>query len=689
MLGPITAASRPPPIARAPAATMPARRPRHPACRIASAGSPPFARPTAIGRQSAVRRSIPCPGWSLQRPSQWSYTVPGVTTPRASARRTVAPCRCHAIVAPSRSTPTASQRRVRLATTFAGSSSVRMPRLSDANGPSETPPCRVENATAYGPGASQWINSSPPLTVSSLRPCGEDRAGAFGELVAVVQRRVVDHHVEELSQRAAELGARLEAEPDEVAAVEGEVGEAMRAPTLLLDQRAKAIDLRKLVLAYLLAEQVRAAVRCEVEGELVAVVPQEAARGGGVCRQVVGAERVLADDRDDAANELRGIPEAVQDVARDPRSFAGVAARVWLERLPEVVEERCEPHRERIARVRGRLNDGEQVLVERQVLAGALLLEPDCGRELGNQLRQDAGVAHEPERLAGTGAEEELRELTQAVGGEPAADPLAGDDAHTPRVLAQLSQRLVVRLEIELRDEPQAADEAERVLLEAPRRDGPQDSGTQVALAAEGIDELAGRESPRDRVDREVAAAHVVLHGERRVGDDLEVVAAGSRRALGARRRELDPRRRERADAPLPREEPDADDAVRDDERLDLAVRSQPPQELVLVETGNEEVRVLRRAPEQLVSDGAADEVGVEVEAADEVFDCRLHGRILARRRPCPVPPCPVPGTGHGSTGRGGCVDFVAEPCRLPQMRHFSGRNGHVRCQAPDMPRPD
>src|SRR6185437_7302555 len=49
----------------------------------------------AIGMQSAVRSNIARPGSSLQRPSQWSYTVPGVTMPRASARVTFEPWRCH------------------------------------------------------------------------------------------------------------------------------------------------------------------------------------------------------------------------------------------------------------------------------------------------------------------------------------------------------------------------------------------------------------------------------------------------------------------------------------------------------------------------------------------------------------------------------------------------------------------
>src|SRR5207253_3212196 len=65
--------------------------------------------------------------------------------------------RCHAIVARSGLAPASAETRLRFSTTFAGSSSVRMPRFSDANGPSLTPPTRVVKATWYGPPASQRI----------------------------------------------------------------------------------------------------------------------------------------------------------------------------------------------------------------------------------------------------------------------------------------------------------------------------------------------------------------------------------------------------------------------------------------------------------------------------------------------------------------------------------------------------
>jgi hypothetical protein len=57
-----------------------------------------------------------------------------------------------------------------------------------------------------------------------------------------------------------------------------------------------------------------------------------------------------------------------------------------------------------------------------------------------------------------------------------------------------------------------------------------------------------------------------------------------------------------------------ADEPSRDDEVLDAAMRREPALQLLGVDTGDEEVRILRLDPEQLVADGAADDVGVELE---------------------------------------------------------------------------
>jgi hypothetical protein len=60
--------------------------------------------------------------------------------------------------------------------------------------------------------------------------------------------------------------------------------------------------------------------------------------------------------------------------------------------------------------------------------------------------------------------------------------------------------------------------------------------------------------------------------------------------------------------------QPHADEPSRDDEILDAPVRRETPLQLAGVDAGNEEVRVLRVEAEQLVADGAADDVRVELE---------------------------------------------------------------------------
>jgi len=48
--------------------------------------------------------------------------------------------------------------------------------------------------------------------------------------------------------------------------------------------------------------------------------------------------------------------------------------------------------------------------------------------------------------------------------------------------------------------------------------------------------------------------------------------------------------------------------------------------EAVVVDAGDDEVRVFRLEPQLLVPDGAADEVRVEAQASHEVLDCAVHG---------------------------------------------------------------
>ncbi len=102
-------------------------------------------------------------------------------------------------------------------------------------------------------------------------------------------------------------------------------------------------------------------------------------------------------------------------------------------------------------------------------MIAALLVEADRRLELRQDRHQHAGVAGQPERGCGAGAQQQLRQLPHAVSREAAADPLAGDEPDAARLLVHLSERLLVERETQLRHEPQAAHEAERILREASR----------------------------------------------------------------------------------------------------------------------------------------------------------------------------------------------------------------------------
>ena len=106
-----------------------------------------------------------------------------------------------------------------------------------------------------------------------------------------------------------------------------------------------------------------------------------------------------------------------------------------------------------------------------------------------------------------------------------------------------------------------------------------------------------------------------------------------SRRALGPRRRELDPGRRELSNRPVPRIEPDADELPVHLQVLDAAVwlerRAQPR----LVDARDEEVLVAMRDPEQLVAHGAPDDVGIEAEGANVGADLGGHRHLPDRPR--------------------------------------------------------
>src|SRR5206468_6442181 len=184
-----------------------------------------------------------------------------------------------------------------------------------------------------------------------------------------VQGRLVDDRVEEVVEDAPELRAWLEAKLDQVVSVDGEVAQPVRARQLVLDHFTEGgepfdlVERRRLSGAAALAEQVRVLVVDEVERELVAVAPQEAARPAGVALSRL--EHVTAHDPHDLPPERVRIPQPEQSPRGEVRAdlvvpMGGEAGpRVVVEasvrptpaddRLAEVVEERSEPHGQREA----------------------------------------------------------------------------------------------------------------------------------------------------------------------------------------------------------------------------------------------------------------------------------------------------------------------------------------------------
>jgi hypothetical protein len=258
----------------------------------------------------------------------------------------------------------------------------------------------------------------------------------------------------------------------------------------------------------------------------------------------------------------------------------------------EVVQERAQADLEPVACGRRVLDHREHVLVERQMLARAVLDVPGRGGELRQQVLEHAAVAGEPERLRGLGAEQQLRELAHPVAREPAADPLGRDVVDLGGPLAHLAERVLVRVEVELGDEAEPAHDPERVVAEARGRRRAKDPALEVGPPAERVEQLAGLEPPGHRVHREVAALHVLGERDRGVGDDLEVVPAGPGRALDARRRELEARGLEGPHGPIAREQADADPPIGDDEVLDAPVGLERGPELGVADPGDDEVEL-------------------------------------------------------------------------------------------------
>ncbi len=396
---------------------------------------------------------------------------------------------------------------------------------------------------------------------------------------------------------------------------------------LPLDKLGQAERAGKLFLVDVLRAQVSLLVRHEVAREPFTVVAQEPPREQLV--HVVRLEGVRRDEIDDVVAQPRRIAEPFQNPIGDARTLRGVFADVNV-RLAEVVQQRGQPNRQRHRRVR---DDCEGVLVDRSALALVLRVVADHRSELGDERHENAAIAREPQRLRDARAEQEPRQLAHAVRLEAAADALSGYESNARRFVDHLAQRLVVRREVELRDEAQAADDSQWILCERTRRNGSKHAVVEILLAVEGIDELVVGKPARDRIHRKVAPGEVVLDRCRGIHDDLEVVAPRTGAPLAARRRELDAAAHKLSDLRIARPQAQPHALPGDLEVLDAPVRLELGAELLVIHAENEEVGVLRLEAEQLVADGASDDVRVEAERADVVLDLLLQAKPLRSLR--------------------------------------------------------
>src|SRR5438552_204327 len=118
------------------------------------------------------------------------------------------------------------------------------------------------------------------LTGASRRRATSSDVGtrAFEQLVARVEGGFVDDGVQQRLERPAEHRSFHEAELDQVGSVHGEIRQAVRLALLLLEQAAQPGRRRELIVRDLLSTQVGVLVRYEVEGQVVAVLAEEATR---------------------------------------------------------------------------------------------------------------------------------------------------------------------------------------------------------------------------------------------------------------------------------------------------------------------------------------------------------------------------------------------------------------------------
>ena len=268
----------------------------------------------------------------------------------------------------------------------------------------------------------------------------------------------------------------------------------------------------------------------ELQRELVSVLREKPSRAQRVA--LPDLEHMVAHDPNDAvaqrvriAQPKQRLPgELATDLLVAPVREAGLRVVVQPPvrppprgvRLAQIVEQRGEAHRQRVARVRRGLDDREGVLVDRAASGSG-----SPGRSRSRASNSGSSATSTPvsrarrSAFAGLRAEQQLRQLPHPVGARArrrCARPRRASPLRPRRASAAGSTR------------PGSRSSCETNRSARTRR-----SGSSAKLVGETVrstrcsrsrspckrvDELARREPPRHRVDGEVAAAHVVLDRE-------------------------------------------------------------------------------------------------------------------------------------------------------------------------------
>ncbi len=192
-----------------------------------------------------------------------------------------------------------------------------------------------------------------------------------------------------------------------------------------------------------------------------------------------------------------------------------------------------------------------------------------------------------------------------------AEDALLRDVGERCGMRARGGERLLLGRQPQLRDEAREPHDAQRIARERRCRDHPQPPCSEVLPATRRVDELAARERLGDRVDGEVALREVLLD------------------RLPEQRREIGlPAVTRLHDAP------GAELLGQREDRSTRGARERPRRSLDVAADG--QVDVGRRAAEQAVAHGAADEPGRRAgeRAADDVERILAAGhRVSSVRR--------------------------------------------------------